>query len=40
MSSLNYFLKKPKEGSFGSIYAKWSFGDGTKEKKVEIRLGD
>tara|TARA_B110000908_G_scaffold170149_1_gene228900 strand:- start:765 stop:2162 length:1398 start_codon:yes stop_codon:yes gene_type:complete len=28
------------EGSFGSIYAKWSFGDGTKEKQVEIRLGD
>jgi len=28
------------EGSFGSIYAKWSFGDGTKEKQVEIKLGD
>ena len=40
MSSLNYFLKKPKEGDFGFIYVEWSFGDSTKEKKIEIKLGD
>ena len=28
------------EGRFGSIYAKWSFGDDTKEKGIEIKLDD
>lgn len=28
------------EGCFGSIFAKWSFADGTKEQKVEIKLAD
>ncbi len=28
------------EGNFGSIFAKWSFNDGTEEKKVEIKLDD
>lgn len=28
------------EGSFGSIYAKWSFGDCIEEKEIEIKLDD
>jgi hypothetical protein len=28
------------EGSFGSIYAKWSFGEGKEDKTVEIKLGE
>jgi hypothetical protein len=28
------------EGSFGSIFAKWSFGNDKEEKKIEIKLVD
>ena len=28
------------EGSFGSIFAKWFFGNDKEEKKIEIKLVD